>query len=282
LFLAHVTVQLAGFHTAKRKDHPHFMRFLLLSEEDDDAFGVDLFANIHEICKSLVLLALPQSDELLRKTRDCVFLRVDHEAHWLVHTDANELVDRACHRSGEQHRLSRLGNGSQNLVQLAFESLLEHAISLVEYQNLQMLDLEGGSVVHVVDETTWSSNDYVGPCLEHCFLLARRKTTSEEGKCDIGEGSKLRCDVETLDGQLTCRHEDGHARGWYFLGPVQETFEDRNEEGGCFTRTSLSTTDDVLALHGDGNGFGLDRCRFSESDGRKTLLNGTRKRHRVK
>jgi len=125
-------VELTRFQPAKSEDNANAMRFLLLPEENDDSLRVNLLTDVHQISEPLVLLSLPQSDKLLCQPCHGMLLCIDHQAYWLVHTNADQLVDRASHSSGEKHRLPRFGDGGQDLVELAFETLFEHAISFVK------------------------------------------------------------------------------------------------------------------------------------------------------
>jgi len=56
---------------------------------------------------------------------------------------------------------------------LGLETLFEHTIGFIENKNLEMLNLEGSCVVHVIDETTRCRNHNIRSGLQHSLLVAR-------------------------------------------------------------------------------------------------------------
>jgi hypothetical protein len=141
------------------------------------------------------------------------------------------------------------------------------SFSFVEDHDFDGVDLEGGGVAHEIDETTGGGDDDVWALLELFLLLARVETTDGLAECDVGESCELLCDAETLKSQFTSGHEDCDACGGDLFGAVEQALQNGNEEGTCFTGTSLRATDDVLAEECYWDSFGLDRCGSAEVHG---------------
>ena len=67
--------------------------------------------------------------------------------------------------------------------------------------------------------------------------------------------------VGDLAGQFTRRREHQHAAG-FLVGPQPlgvQVIDDRQREGRGLAGSGLRNADDVAALHGEGDGLGLDR-----------------------
>jgi hypothetical protein len=106
LFLSEITVQFLAFHAQHTEDDAHLMCKPLTPKEDYDVVFESSLAKRHK--KSRPFRFLPRSDtnELLYEALSSASLWVDKKPYGFVKRHLNELVDRVCHGSGEQHRLS--------------------------------------------------------------------------------------------------------------------------------------------------------------------------------
>lgn len=87
----------------------------------------------------------------------------------------------------------------QDLVQLVRKAVFEHAVRLVQDQDLERVDGEAGRVPHVVDETAGSRYHHVRPRLQHGFLLTQGETADELREGNVSKAGELLGDVEALD-----------------------------------------------------------------------------------
>lgn len=228
-------MQFSSLQAQQTENDADTVRFLLLSEENDNPTCVDLLAQVKETSETLVLPTRTQTDEFLCQGTDSLLLGIHHQTHRPVHADTNKLVDGFCHRGRKQHGLARLGDRRQNLVQLIRESVLEHSIGFIENQNFQSINGEAGRVAHMINETTRSGNDDIGTLLEDVLLLAKAETTDKLTECDIGESSKLNCDIVTLHRKFTSRHQNSNTTRRNLARSEEQTLQNGDDES-----TSLS------------------------------------------
>jgi hypothetical protein len=140
LSLVQTTVQLRARQAQKTKDDARPVGVLLLPEEDNNTLRVQRLADVQQVSHALVLAPRPQPDELLRQRHDRLLLRINHNPGRRVHAHTDQRVDRRRHGGREEHRLSRLGQRREDLVELVGETILEHAIGLVENQDLHTVN----------------------------------------------------------------------------------------------------------------------------------------------
>lgn len=142
---------------------------------------------MQQIAQPLVFATRAETDKLLGQGADGGFLLVDHQPNRPVQADADEAVDTFSHGGAEEHGLARLRDGRDDLVEFVGEAVFEHSVRLVENEDLQCVDGEGGRVAHVVYEAARGGDDDVGSFFEQGFLFAEGEAANELGEGYVGE-----------------------------------------------------------------------------------------------
>jgi len=179
-------VQLGARQPQQPKDDASPVGNLLLPEEDDDPFGVKGLADVRQVPQALLFTPGAQPHKLLGQVDGRLLLGIDHNPGRLVEPDADQLVDSRGHGGGKEHRLARLRNGRENLVQLVRETVLEHPVGFVEHQDLNRLNSKASRVPHVIDEATGRGNHHVRPQTQLALLHLQAEATNGETKLDVG------------------------------------------------------------------------------------------------
>ncbi len=142
------------------------------------------------------------------------------------------------------------------------EAQVEHAVGLVEYQHLDVLQ-PVDALLEVVDQPARRADQHVDARLDvgALFLVVGAAVGQAEHESRVG-AQQLGILVD-LDGQLAGGGEDQAAR----IGEVArrsrrcsfEMGEHRDQEGGCLAGAGLGLAGDIAALEGHRKRFGLDR-----------------------
>ena len=87
------------------------MCFFLLAKKNNGARGEDFFAKMNEVAEPFVLTSRAKTHKFLGQRRDRLIGAIDEEADWPIEAEADEAVHARRHSRGEEHRLSRFGDG---------------------------------------------------------------------------------------------------------------------------------------------------------------------------
>src|SRR6478736_2809034 len=87
------------------------------------------------------------------------------DAHRIDQNLTRQAFDIARHGGREEQRLALLGELLQNALHVRQEAHVEHAIGLVQNQDLDLVQ-ERGALIHQVEQTTWGGNEHVEPTAE--------------------------------------------------------------------------------------------------------------------
>jgi hypothetical protein len=105
LFLSEVTVQLLAFHAQQTENNAHLVGEPFASQENYDIVPESSLAKRYEECRAIRFLPRPDTYELLNKTPSGASSWVHEKSYWPIERHLNELINRVCHCSGEQHGL---------------------------------------------------------------------------------------------------------------------------------------------------------------------------------
>jgi hypothetical protein len=162
-----------------------------------------------------------------------------------------------------------------NAANLRLETHVQHAISLIEDEVLDVLQGDAATLDQI-DETTRGSNEQIAAALDLAKLGANVGTTVDDTRTDPRTVGELAGLVEDLGHQLTGGGQN--QRGGVGLAlaavPVTSVLLNRNRAGTVLeslgengeqettslTRTSLGTSHQVTTTHDNGNGVLLDGC----------------------
>lgn len=183
--------------------------------------------------------------------------------------------------SGREHECLALVNGRHvltldNAANLGLETHVQHAISLIENEVLDVLERDTATL-NQVDETTGGSNEQIAATLDLAQLRANVGTTVHDTGADPRAVGELAGLVEDLRDQLTSgsKNERGGvglalaavaklatALGRSSGGAILESLgEDGEEETTGFTGTGLSARHQIAAAHDNRDRVLLDGSR---------------------
>ena len=141
------------------------------------------------------------------------------------------------------------------------EAHVEHAVGFVEHQHLDLVEAQR-ALVDQIEQAAGGRDQHVDAVRERAHLLVDRHAADGERDGERADVAAVGAEaVGDLRGQFARRREHQHAAG-FLVGPQPlggEVIEDRQREGGRLAGAGLRDADDVAALHGEGNGLGLDR-----------------------
>jgi hypothetical protein len=157
---------------------------------------------------------------------------------------------------------------------LGLETHVQHAISLIEHEVLDVLKRDAASL-YEVHQSTGSSNKQIAATLDLSELGANVGTTVNDTRSNPRTVGELAGLVENLRHKLTGRGKDqrggislalatkltggisGHGRR-----TVEESLrEDGEQETTSLSRTGLGTSHQITTVANDGDRVLLDRCR---------------------
>ena len=101
---------------------------------------------------------------------DGVGCRIDRHLDGVVHVATNEVPDIAVERCREQHRLVCAGDLAQDPLDLRCETVVGHAVGLVEHDDLDLVEIEL-VLLQEVDQPQRSRHDHIDAAVEHVDLL---------------------------------------------------------------------------------------------------------------
>ena len=141
------------------------------------------------------------------------------------------------------------------------EAHVEHAVGFVEHQHLDLIETQR-ALVHQIDQAAGRGHQHFDAVRQRADLLIDRHAADRECDGEWADVPPIGTEaVGDLAGQFARGREHQHAAG-LFLGPQAlgvQVIDDRQREGRGLAGSGLRDADDVAALHGEGNGLGLDR-----------------------
>ena len=162
-----------------------------------------------------------------------------------------------------------------NAANLRLETHVQHAISLIEDEVLDVLKGDAATLDQI-DETTGGSNKQIAAALDLAKLGANVGTTVDHTRTDPRTVGELAGLVENLGDQLTGGGQNQRGGVGLALAAVPVTSvllsgnsagtvlkglgENGEQETTSLTRTSLGTSHQVTTTHDNGNGVLLDGC----------------------
>ena len=157
---------------------------------------------------------------------------------------------------------------TQHPFHLRGETVVGHAVGFVENGNRDFVEAYFIGL-HEVNEAKWCGNNELYTFFKFFNLLIARGTTVHRKHFHAaGFGNGLK-NFGNLQGKFTCRNQ--HKAVWETRSRILiHTCESRHSEGKRFTATSASTAADIVALHGNRNGLGLNGEGCRKAGGGKT------------
>ena len=191
-------------------------------------------------------------------------LALDVEARRVLQHLARQLDDRRRQRGREEQGLLGARQVLEHPADVRQEAHLEHAVGLVEDQDLEAVELRV-VVLEVVEEAPRGGDQDVHPLAEG-LLLRPHGDAAEDGRAlHVGELGERRHVLDDLGRQLAGGSEDQGPGGAARL--LLQAMEDRQQEGRGLAAARHGAGEDVLAHHGGGDGVLLNGGRLFEAEG---------------
>ena len=241
--LAQLPGHLVGPVLGAGKDQGVFHRQLL------DQLGQQpgLIALVHEVHR------LPDS---LHRGGDRVHRHPDRGAEERV----DQIGDLRRHGGREEHGLLPGGQPLQDLLHVVDEAHVQHAVGLVQHEDLQLLQMDEPLVVEVHQPAGGGHQD-VHPPVEglHLGVLAH---TAEDDSVAQGQMAAIGLEAVTdLDGQFPGGGEDQGADGAALHRGGTEPLKDGGGKGAGLACAGLGTAQHVTPFQGRGDGLLLNGGR---------------------
>ena len=140
------------------------------------------------------------------------------------------------------------------------EAHVEHAVGLVEHEDLDLIEPHGAHL-HEVEQPSRRRDQHVDAAHEIANLAIDRHAADGERDARMDVAAVGLEAVDDLRGQLARRAEHQHAAGALFeaLLGLGEVIEDRQRERGGLAGSGLRDADHVACGQHLRNGLGLDR-----------------------
>ena len=156
----------------------------------------------------------------------------------------------------KQHGLALSGQGGQNLADVADEAHVQHAVGLVEHDDLQLLELHV-ALLQMVEQAPRRGHQDVDTTPQHGLLGSDVNAADDDATAQRQVSGVVNDVVADLSRQLArrCQDEGADAALWCTgLQPVQDGQGKARRLAGA----GLRAAEDVLAGEGGRNGSGLD------------------------
>ena len=167
--------------------------------------------------------------------------------HQVVHVGKHAVVE----RGGEQQRLAVGGDLRDDLAHLRHEAHVQHAVGLVEYEDLHIAEV-AGALVDEVDQAAGSRDEQVGAMAQRVDLRLVADAAYHGRATVLGaRGDSVR-DILDLVCELARGGHDEHERA-AAMTRVAEPVHGRQQEGGRLARAGLGGGEQVATGEDLGN-----------------------------
>ena len=167
---------------------------------------------------------------------------------------------------------------AQDPLDLWREPVVGHAVGLVEAHDLDRTEVDLVRLEQV-DQAQWGGDHQLDAACEVVDLGVPAGPAVHRKHLHAGVSGDRLEHLGHLHGELAGRHEHQTER-FARLGDIGDASEHRHAEGERLAGTGLGPTTHVAALHGDGDGLGLDRERLGESARRQAGVDPLRNAER--
>lgn len=236
LSLFEVSVEESGSDTVFHEHSREMFRFVLGSCKDDDLLFSD-FSDV--LLEKFELVECFDFDERVVDLGNRKFFsRLDEFVvdSWLATYILREKTLHFCWDGrGESHRLFYLREVPPDVVDVFYESHVEHSVTFVEDEVLDLSHVDVSSVDQV-DETSRSRDDNLWSLVDDFLLLLEARSTKNNRRLDSHSIGKLEYFVSDLAGEFSSWSENNCL--WSTYASINE-FEEGKHECRRLTRTCL-------------------------------------------
>ena len=177
---------------------------------------------------------------------------------------AGQFHDDGGHSGRKEERLPLFRQFSDHPFDIVYKAHIEHAVGLIEYEELDLAELDV-ALVHEVEQAARGGHQDIYTRLQLSRLGMLRHTSENDGMAQLqmlAVGVKAFSDLYS---QLPRRGQDQRLDGPLpAVGPAQfvQELEDRQRKGCRLAGARLGAGQQVSALEGQRNGLCLNGCWF--------------------
>ena len=242
---------LAGDAAHLQQAHQTVGHILGVAEGDD----VLIAAHFQQTGHGLGLLVALQIQTVLSDVGLVLVVSVDRDLGGVTLIDPGDVHDLAGNRGGEHTQIAALGHFIQNVGHVPDEAHVQHPVGLVQHYGLHLVQTDGVAL-HVVHQTAGGGHHDLGGLFQLGDLLLDGLTAVETDHAHaLFKGAQVTQLVLDLDGQLAGGGQDQSLD----LSQLRvDVLHHGDAEGKGLTGAGRSLGNDVLPLHEEGDGAGLD------------------------
>ena len=189
--------------------------------------------------------------------------RADFDGLRIPHRPLDERFDLGRDRGGKQRGVPVARAAVEDAPHIRQETHVEHAVGLVQHQELDLVEL-AGAALHVVEQPAGGGHQDIHAVAQGVLLLAVADAAEDDGGAQVGEPGEIANGGFDLRGQFAGRFEDQQAG---LRAVLAELGEDRQRERCGLAGAGLRAADDVLAGEDQRNGAQLDGRRLDVAHG---------------
>ena len=239
MILRFIAVDRRGFKSSLLERLGELLHAMLGAAEDDDLveFGLD-----QKIVQDVELrFGTDAHDILIYRLRGVA--RFDRHRNRLAQKFTDQFLDLTRERRREEKRMAIGGNARENRAHVAYESHVEHAISLVQYDRIKCGEIQNAALYQIL-EAPRSADDEVGAAAQGCDLSVDIGSANARHGADSHVFCKTPVLFFDLLRELARRRHDKDT----LIAILQYFIDERNEKGARLARAGIRDTDDIAAL----------------------------------
>ena len=176
------------------------------------------------------------------------------------HVLLGQAQNRTGHSCGEQQSLTFNRQAVHNLFDIINKAHIQHFISLVQYQEFDMVQTDGAAV-DMVNQTARSTDNNLHIVAQRTDLAFNRLAAVNRQRTHAAGAADFADLFRNLNSQLTGRSHNQRLN----MLEVGNCLHQRNTEGSGLAGTGLCLADNVVTFEHQGNSSGLNRRRLFEA-----------------
>lgn len=181
-------------------------------------------------------------DVELTDTFEGKLVLLDQNTDGILHKTTGDVKSLQSHGGGEEANLHIRGESLEDIIDLVLETTRQHLIGLIKDENLNRVGLQRATAQHVVNTTR--SADYAVDTVNQGLHVSLNTSSTNAGVAldahVVTEGGDNLLDL------LSQLASGGQNEGLALVLGVVKLLQDTNCEGGSFSGSRLSLSDDIL------------------------------------
>jgi hypothetical protein len=181
----------------------------------------------------------------------------DFDGFRVLHERARQLANLLREGGREQQVLARRGQQGEDLADVVDEAHVEHAIGLVQHQDLDLLQVDG-PLLHVVEQPAGRGDDDVDPAAQRIDLRLHADAAVDARRFHLGVLAVGAHALLDLERELARRGDDQHADLLRDRGALRKELQDGQHKARGFPGAGLRGAEQVAACEDYRDGLRLD------------------------